>query len=102
MKAVHLFIDGRVQGVGFRAFTRRKAQQLQLNGWVRNLNTGQVEVKVAGPPEKLNRLQEHLQQGPPLARVDDITSQPLPEEETKSLPQPFIIKPTKSTRIYPD
>jgi acylphosphatase len=68
----HAFISGRVQGVFFRDFTRRWAQNLGLTGWVRNVFDGRVEVVAEGEEEKLNLLLEKLKEGPPLARVDKV------------------------------
>jgi len=45
----HYLISGRVQGVGFRAFTQAQAQRLNLRGWVRNLSDARVEALVRGP-----------------------------------------------------
>jgi len=62
-------LSGRVQGVGFRAWTRRWAEREGLRGWVRNCPDGTVEVHVAGPDEALNRFVDALQEGPRAARV---------------------------------
>mgnify|MGYP001230885555 CR=1 FL=1 len=67
-------VHGRVQGVGFRWWTWRRASELGLRGVVRNLPDGTVEVLAAGPPDALNRLQALLHDGPPaaeVARVDE-------------------------------
>jgi len=68
----HLRITGRVQGVGYRYFTLEKAKQLRLRGYTRNLWNGDVEAIVEGPRNLIERLIQYLQQGPTLARVDDI------------------------------
>ena len=69
MPAARFLVDGRVQGVGFRAWTRRRALELGLRGVARNLPDGRVEVLAAGAPADLDQLGEALQVGPPLARV---------------------------------
>jgi acylphosphatase len=74
---VRLLISGRVQGVAFRAFTRRRALALGLAGWVMNLPDGRVEVRVTGSREALDSLLGHLRQGPPAARVDAVRELPL-------------------------
>lgn len=56
MKRIHLIISGDVQGVGFRAFVLRRAQDLRCVGWVRNREDGAVEVVAEGPQEKLEEL----------------------------------------------
>ncbi len=66
----HYLISGRVQGVGFRAFTQKSAQELKLSGWVRNLVDGRVEVLACGSAHALQKLELHLRQGPRSARVD--------------------------------
>lgn len=72
MRRVHLFISGRVQGVGFRNFTRRSARRLKLTGWVKNLRDGRVEAVVEGPADDVAKLIEQVKRGPRHARVDDI------------------------------
>lgn len=71
-KAVHLLIKGRVQGVGYRDWTRMKARMAGLDGWVRNLSTGEVEAVVAGPPGAVENLLAACRIGPPSARVVDM------------------------------
>ncbi|MGM0445739.1 MAG: acylphosphatase [Bacillota bacterium] len=68
----HIFISGRVQGVGFRAFTRHNAQQLGVNGWVKNLYDGRVEAVLEGNKNDVNQLEKKLKQGPRFANVDKI------------------------------
>ena len=76
-KALHLLIDGRVQGVGYRWFARQAGRELGLTGKVRNLPDGRVEVHAAGDPERLARLIDRLREGPPAARVTEIVEGPL-------------------------
>ena len=70
--AVRLLIRGRVQGVWFRAWAKRTARALGLDGWVRNRDDGTVEVVAAGAPAALEALIAACRQGPPAARVDDV------------------------------
>ena len=62
-------VSGRVQGVGFRYFAQRKATELELAGWARNLDDGRVEVYAAGPLERLSDLAAALYIGPQMAEV---------------------------------
>lgn len=73
-RASHFIVSGRVQGVGFRAFVADAARAEGLTGWVRNMPDGRVEVQAEGAAEALGRLERRLRQGPPLARVDDVTT----------------------------
>ncbi len=75
-------VSGRVQGVGFRAFVADVARADGLDGWVRNLPDGQVEVLAEGEHDALQRLERHLSRGPRLARVDDVTSEDVPPDGT--------------------
>ncbi len=63
-------VEGRVQGVGFRAWTLRRARELGLRGVVRNRSDGTVDVEVEGPHDVVSRMLELLQKGPVLARVN--------------------------------
>ncbi len=68
----HLRIYGRVQGVFFRSSMRRRATELGLTGWVRNLPDGSVEAVVEGPKDRVDELIRWAHRGPPLARVDRV------------------------------
>lgn len=75
--AVRAFrVRGRVQGVGFRWWTRRTAEDLAVAGSVRNCPDGTVEVRAAGDPDALERLYEALERGPASARVEAIEEMP--------------------------
>ncbi len=62
-------VEGRVQGVAFRMWTRGEGSALGLRGWVRNLPDGAVEVHVGGPADAVEDLERRLGTGPPAARV---------------------------------
>lgn len=66
---IHAFISGKVQMVGFRVSTRRKANMLGITGWVKNLQDGRVEVVAEGTEKDLEKLIDFLHEGPPTARV---------------------------------
>ncbi len=93
---VHLTIRGRVQGVGFRAFVERQAQERGLDGWVRNRADGSVEAVFAGASAAVDAMLEACRKGPPGARVEDFD---LREEEAAGLipssrPAGFFVMPT--------
>jgi acylphosphatase len=67
-------VGGRVQGVGFRWFVTRAAEEIGLDGWVRNLADGRVEVQAAGSRSALDELERRLREGPRGGRVDDLES----------------------------
>jgi len=71
-KRTHVFLSGRVQGVGFRAFTQREARRLQLTGFVKNLSDGRVEAVIEGPEEKVRALLQKMKRGPRAARVKNM------------------------------
>lgn len=73
--ARRFFVSGKVQGVFYRASTVRVAEQLKLRGFARNRPDGRVEVLAVGDPASLEALLNWLRQGPPLARVTDVTEQ---------------------------
>jgi acylphosphatase len=70
--AVHLRIIGRVQGVGFRAWTAYRAERRGLRGWVRNRRDGSVEALVIGEADAVEAMVEACHRGPPMASVDGI------------------------------
>lgn len=63
---------GFVQGVSFRYYTQRKAEQIGVVGWVRNRRDGSVEVMAEGARETLEALVEFLRVGPPAAHVSNL------------------------------
>lgn len=69
---LHATVFGRVQGVSFRFYTRDTATELGLTGWVANRFDGNVEVVAEGPRPALEQLIEFLQQGPPMAHVNQV------------------------------
>jgi acylphosphatase len=85
MKALHLMIHGRVQGVWFRASTQEAAERLGVHGWVRNTPDGEVETHIQGKDASVDDLLAWCHQGPPGARVDRIDVREVkPEAEHKA------------------
>jgi acylphosphatase len=82
---LHFLIQGRVQGVGFRWFVHREAAGLDLRGWVRNTEEGEVEVVASGTPEELAELRASLRRGPRGSRVDRLIEHYLDEKEAEDL-----------------
>ncbi len=68
----HVFVRGKVQGVYFRQNTQTVAKQHGVFGWVRNLDDGRVEAILEGGADKVSKVAEWCQKGPPAARVDDL------------------------------
>lgn len=71
---IRVHIGGLVQGVYFRYSTQRKAQELGVNGWVRNLMDGSVECLLEGERDAVEALVRWLHQGPSGARVEHVTT----------------------------
>lgn len=69
---VRVLVSGRVQGVGFRAWTGRTAAALGLSGWVRNRRDGRVEAVFTGPAEAVARMLDACRRGPAAARVEAV------------------------------
>ncbi|MBB4817242.1 acylphosphatase [Pseudomonas sp. TUM22785] len=76
---LHGYVSGKVQGVCFRQSTQEEADRLDLDGWVRNLADGRVEVLFEGEEGAVRELAAWLEQGPSGAKVDvvELTEQPL-------------------------
>ncbi len=72
MKCVHIFVTGRVQGVFYRGFTKKSADDCGVRGWVRNVSDGRVEAFAVGAEDELNCFVDELKKGPPASRVDDL------------------------------
>lgn len=69
---IHILVSGFVQGVFFRDNSQKKAQGLGLTGWVKNLSDGRVEIVAEGEKQKLEDLIKWVNQGPTIAKVDNI------------------------------
>ena len=83
-RAVLVRIEGRVQGVGFRAWARREAQALGLAGWVRNEAGGSVAARFEGSQESIRQMLDRLWIGPPGSSVTKVSSEPSALENTGS------------------
>ena len=74
----YILISGKVQGVGFRHFTRQNALKLGVHGYAKNLPNGQVEVVAEGDNATLNAFVAILWKGPPAAKVEDVKAEARP------------------------
>lgn len=83
-------VEGVVQGVGFRWFVVRRAQQVGLAGWVRNVPDGRVELVAEGPASSLDALAVALTEGPPHAQVTQVVRTAVRADEV--FPQPFEVR----------
>lgn len=81
MRTVHIFVSGKVQGVGFRYFTKYVARSLGVNGWVRNLEDGRVEIKATGSEEAIKKFIEKIHKGPIMADVRSVSVEDVPRED---------------------
>ena len=70
-KRIHIFVTGRVQGVFFRQSTRVMAIKNNVNGWVRNLDDGRVEIVAEGETQNIDNLTNWCKTGPANSRVDE-------------------------------
>jgi acylphosphatase len=82
-------ISGRVQGVGFRFFAERRANQLGIVGYVKNCWDGSVEVYAVGDPISLKEFKSILAEGPHSARVSNITESEEPVDKRRAT---FVIE----------
>ena len=76
-KAVKFVVSGTVQGVFFRQFCKEQADKLELRGYVRNLESGTVEVLVEGEKDNIEEMYKILKKGPPHAQIREVK----PEEK---------------------
>jgi acylphosphatase len=72
MKTIQLLIQGKVQGVFYRASAKEKADKLGIRGWVKNTEDGDVAILCQGPEMELGEFINWCRQGPPRARVEHI------------------------------
>lgn len=90
MTAVHVLIEGRVQGVGFRAWVEREAKARGLAGWVRNRADGSVEAVFSGEDAAVRAMVEVCGEGPRLASVSAVKTAVHPQQNWTE----FVVWPT--------
>ena len=90
MTAVHVLIEGRVQGVGFRAWVEREAKARRLSGWVRNCSGGGGEAVFSGAGVWVCRVVEGFRRGGPVGRVKSVKTSIHPDEKWTE----FVVWPT--------
>ncbi|MFW6348480.1 MAG: acylphosphatase [Cyclonatronaceae bacterium] len=88
-KAVRVYIEGRVQGVGFRYFVYKHARRKGVSGWVKNLEDSRVEAHFEGAAEEVDALVELCREGPVGAKVKHLEQQEATPEATGA---PFNFK----------
>lgn len=88
MKALHLRVHGRVQGVGYRESLRVEAERLGVTGWVRNRADGTVEALACGPAAAVDALARWCERGPPLAQVQRVDASPAAPGPASAAPEP--------------
>ncbi|MCE1235811.1 MAG: acylphosphatase [Hyphomicrobiales bacterium] len=91
MQTIRIVITGRVQGVGFRAWMERRARELGLSGWVRNLRDGAVEAVFHGPAAAVQEMIGHCRRGPSRASVEVLERY----EEAQPPTAGFMIRPSE-------
>lgn len=91
MIARRIIVEGRVQGVGYRAFVVRQAEARGLTGWVRNLSDGNVEAVLCGAEDDVAAAIEACRRGPRLAIVRELMESPCAVEAWAG----FGVRPTE-------
>ena len=90
-----IFVTGKVQGVGFRQFTKKIAKRRGLQGWVRNLKDKRVEIQVQGHSEEVQGLINEIKKGPPGSKVDHLEIQDLKESD---FDESFVVKESEAEK----
>jgi acylphosphatase len=80
MRTIRMIVVGKVQGVNYRASAKKTAEQLILTGWIKNLPDRNVEIKVTGSEEFLQKFIDWCRQGPLAAVVKDVIVEDIQEE----------------------
>jgi len=78
MKRVHIVAGGVVQGICFRYYAQRTAEELGVTGWVRNIPDGRIEAVVEGREKNVDAMVDWFRHGPPGALVEEFSVQELP------------------------
>ena len=81
MKQIEAIVSGKVQGVGFRMYTQKKARQLDVRGYVKNLSNGDVEIVAVGEVAAVDALIEWAKNGSPSAAVKNIRVKTITDTE---------------------
>ncbi len=81
MKTIHLVVSGRVQGVYFRAFTKKRATKFGITGFVCNKENGDVEIVAQADQESLDNFINWCREGPLMAKVENVTIKELSTSE---------------------
>lgn len=76
--ALEIRVYGLVQGVGFRSFTKKKAYEYGIKGYVRNLSDGSVEIAAEGEVKSMNEFLREISRGPFFARVEKVERRKVP------------------------
>lgn len=92
MATVRVIVRGKVQGVGYRAYTEMQALALKLDGWVRNRRDGTVEAMLSGEKAVIERMLIALRVGPPHSAVINVRSEP---EDGTPVTSGFRVLPTE-------
>lgn len=79
MKAIQVFYEGRVQGVGFRYTVRHLAKGFEVTGWVRNLPDGRVELQAGGEDQELSAFLDAISESELKSHIRKTETHPLPE-----------------------
>ena len=81
---MHVYVEGRVQGVFFRSSVQDQAEQLGISGYVRNLPDGRLEAEFQGPNAAVDRLVDFCREGPSQSYVEHVEVEPLEVSEGDS------------------
>jgi len=92
-RVIRIFVQGRVQGVGYRAFLVREANGLGLAGWARNRSDGSVEAVAAGSAVAIAALIDTARRGPWLAQVEALSEESADEGDLLEI-DGFVVAPT--------
>ena len=84
LKSISIQVSGKVQNVGFRYYTKKRAQSIGINGFVKNLSDGSVYAEAEGPSENIDLFIEFCKNGPEWARVDNINIQEIPSQDYRT------------------
>ena len=86
---VHIWVKGRVQGVGFRSHVEYNALQIDVFGWVRNIGDDMVETVAEGTRWQIDAFIDMVKQGPRFSRVDEVK---IETEDTTGILEGFTVK----------